>query len=59
MFFFNSWCLRIKLKLPCDLKSLGRDVIMHVLFPTTVIVLGPVYLFLARKLCVLMGSKVS
>ena len=32
---------------------------MHVLFPTTVIVLGPVYLFLARKLCVLMGSKVS
>ena len=25
----NSWCLRNKLKLACDLKSLSRNVIMH------------------------------
>ena len=32
----NSWCLRIKLKLACDFKSLSRKVIMQVLFPGAV-----------------------
>ena len=27
----NSWCLRSKLKLACDFKSLSRNVIMQVL----------------------------
>ena len=35
----NSWCLRNKLKLACDLKSLSRKVIMQVLFPAAAIVL--------------------
>ena len=40
----NSWCLRSKLKLACDLKSLSRNVIVQVLFPAAVIVLVPVQL---------------
>ena len=40
----NSWCLRSKLKLACDLKSLSRNVIMQVLLPAVVIVLVPVQL---------------
>ena len=40
----NSYCLRGKLKLACDLKSLSRNVIMQVLFPAAVIVLVPVQL---------------
>ena len=38
----NSWCLRSKLKLACDLKSLSRNVIMQVLFAAAVIFLVPV-----------------
>ena len=45
----NSWCLRNKLKLTCDLKSLSGNVILQVLFPAAVIVLVPVQWFLARK----------
>ena len=53
----NSWCLRNKVKLPCDLKSLNRNVIMLVLFSAAVLV--PVYLFLACKSCILMTAKVN
>ena len=45
---------KVKLKHACDLKSVSRNVIMHILFPTDVIVPVPVYLFLAGKLCILM-----
>ena len=30
----SSWCLRYKLKLTCDLKSLSRNEITQVLFST-------------------------
>ena len=39
----NSYCLRSKVKLACDLKSQRRNVIMQVLFPAAVIVLVPVH----------------
>ena len=46
----DSWCLRNKLKLACDLQSLSHNVIMQVLFPAAVIVLVLVqYKILARK----------
>ena len=38
----SSWCLRYKLKLACDLKSLSRNEITQVLFSTAVVVLVPV-----------------
>ena len=38
----SSWCLRYKLKLACDLKSLSRNEITQVLFSTVVVVLVPV-----------------
>ena len=40
-----SWCLRNKVKLACDLQSLSRNVILHVLFSTAVIDLVPIHLF--------------
>ena len=39
----NSYCLRSKVELVCDFKSLRRNVIMHFLFPAAVIVLVPVH----------------
>ena len=53
----NSYCLRSKVKLVCDLKSLRRNVIMQVLFPAAVIVLVPVHRFLVGKSCILMRAK--
>ena len=47
--WFNSWCLRNKLKLACDLKSLTLNMIMQVLFPSAVIVLLPVQWGPARR----------
>ena len=38
----SSWCLRYKLKLACDLKSLSRNEIIRVLFSIAVVVLVPV-----------------
>ena len=38
----SSWCLRYKLKLACDLKSLSRNEIIRVLFSIAVVVLIPV-----------------
>ena len=35
----SSWCLRYKLKLTSDLKSLSRNEITQVLFSTAVVVL--------------------
>ena len=36
-------CTQPKVKLACDLQSLSRNVIMHVLFSSAVIVLVPVH----------------
>ena len=55
----NSQCLRSKVKLVCVLKSLGRNVIMQVLFPAAVIVLVPVHWLLAGKSCILMRAKAN
>ena len=55
----TSQCLRSKVKLVCVLKSLGRNVIMQVLFPAAVIVLVPVHWFLAGKSCILMRAKAN
>ena len=38
----SSWCLRYKLKLACDLKSLSGNEIIRLLFSTAVVVLVPV-----------------
>ena len=39
----SSQCLRSKVKLVSDLKSLRRNVIMQVLFPAAAIVMVPVH----------------
>ena len=55
----SSWCLRYKLKLACDLKSLSRNEIIRVLFSIAVVVLVPVQWFWASKSCMLIIPKVN